>query len=112
VTSRRRWSPARAISAWLTSQLFARQLIDFLLLWMVFKGANAFAAMRAGLPLLAFRPGTEAVAFAFECLAFLVFLRHDREDLLLASLGLGRPLVLLPFALVHTGLSLAVAALV
>ena len=77
---------------------------------MVFKGANAFTAARAGLPLLAFRPGAEAIALAFECGAFLVFLRRNREDLLLESLGLDRPLVLLPFALVHAGLSLAAAA--
>ena len=111
MTGQRRWSPARAISAWLTSVLFARQLGDFLLLWLVLKGANAFTAVRAGLPPLAFRPGAEAVALAFECLALLAFQRRNREDLLLASLGLGRPLVLLPFALVHTGLSLATAAL-
>jgi hypothetical protein len=111
VTGQRRWSPTRAIGAWLTSQVFARQLGDFLLLWMVFKGANAFTAMTAGLPPLAFRPGAEAGAFALEYLAFLAFLRHDREDLLLASLGLDRPLVLLPFALVHAGLSCAAATL-
>jgi hypothetical protein len=111
VTGQRRWSPARAISAWLTSLLFARQLGDFLLLWIVFKGANAFTAVRAGLPPLGFRPGAEAVAFGFECLALLAFLRRHREDVLLASLGLDRSLVLLPFALVHAGLSLAAATL-
>jgi hypothetical protein len=111
VTGQRRWSPARAISAWLTSLLFARQLGDFLLLWIVFKGANAFTALRAGLPPLAFRPGAEAVAFGFECVALLGFLRRHREDALLASLGLERSLLLLPFALVHAGLSLATAAL-
>jgi hypothetical protein len=110
VTDQRRWSPTRAISAWLTSLLFARQLGDFLLLWIVFKGANAFTAVRAGLPPLGFRPGAEAIALAFECFALLAFLRRHREDALLASLGVERSLVLLPFALVHVGLSLASAA--
>jgi hypothetical protein len=101
----------RAIGAWLTSLLFARQLGDFLLLWIVFKGANAFTAVRAGLPPLAFRPGAEGVALALECVAWLAFLRRHREDVLLASLGLDGFLVLLPFALVHAALSLAVATL-
>lgn len=111
MTGARRWSPARAVSAWLTSPLFARQLGDFLLLWIVFKGANAATAVRAGLPPLAFRPGSEAAALGFECLALLVFLRRAREPVLLANLGLGRVTVLLPFAALHAALSLGLAAL-
>lgn len=107
----RRWHLKRALQAWLASRLFARQLADFLLLWIVFKAANAYTAAAAGLPLLAFRPGTEAVALAFECVALLGFMRRHRETLLLASLGLDLPLVLAPFALLHTFLSLAASAL-
>lgn len=106
-----RWRPGRALRAWLSSPLFARQLADFLLLWLVFKGANGYTAVKAGLSPLGFRPGTEAVALTFECLALLVFMRRHRETLLLASLGLDLPLILLPFALLHTTLSLAVSAL-
>jgi hypothetical protein len=106
-----RWQPGRVLRAWLSSRLFARQLVDFLLLWLVFKGANGFTAVRAGLSPLGFRPGTEAVALTFECLALLVFMRRHRETLLLASLGLDLPLILLPFALLHTTLSLALSAL-
>ncbi|HMA41988.1 MAG TPA: hypothetical protein VKP10_18125 [Gemmatimonadales bacterium] len=105
-----RWQLGRALRAWLSSRLFARQLADFLLLWLVFKGANGFTAIKAGLSPLGFRPGTEAVALTFECLALFVFMRRDRETLLLASLGLDLPLILLPFALLHTTLSLALSA--
>jgi hypothetical protein len=105
-----RWHPGRAIRAWISSRLFARQLADFVLLWLVFKGANGFTAVRAGLSPLGFRPGTEAVALAFECAALLVFMRRHRETLLLASLGLDVPVILLPFALLHTTLSLAASA--
>lgn len=107
----RGFSRERALRAWLSSRLFARQLADFVLLWMVFKGANGFTAVQAGLSPLGFRPGSEAGALTFECLALLVFMRRQRETLLLASLGLDLPLVLLPFALLHTILSLAVSAL-
>ena len=107
----RPWRLDRALRSWLSSRLFARQLVDFLLLWLAFKGANGFTAVRARLSPLGFRPGTEAVALTFECLALLVFMRRHRETLLLASLGLDLPLILLPFALLHTTLSLALSAL-
>ncbi|MGH7614296.1 MAG: hypothetical protein ACREMW_09705 [Gemmatimonadales bacterium] len=99
-----------AAFAWVTSPLFARQAVDFTLLWLVLKAANAMTAMKAGLPPLEFRPGVEAGALAFECVALLVFMRRAREDVLLANLGLGVPVVLLPFAVLHILLS-GVAAL-
>lgn len=111
MSAERRWHAGRALDAWLSSRLFARQFVDFVLLWIVFKAGNAYTAHYAGVPLFAFRPGTETAALAFECLALLGFMRRHREDLLLASLGLDLPLVLLPFALVHVSLSLATAAL-
>lgn len=107
----RPWRLGRALRAWLSSRLFARQVADFVLLWLVFKGANGFTAVNAGLSPLGFRPGTEAVALTFECLALLVFMRRQRETLLLASLGLELPLILLPFALLHATLSLGLSAL-
>jgi hypothetical protein len=111
VSADRTWSAGRAVRAWLTSRLFARQLIDFLLLWMAFKAVNAGTALNAGLAPLAFRPWAEAAALGFECGALLVFLRGARERVLLANLGLDVPLVLLPFFLLHVAMSLGVAAL-
>lgn len=100
-----------AVRAWLASPLFSRQAVDFALLWLVLKSANALGAARVGLAPLGFRPGVEAGALAFECFALLVFMRRAREDVLLANLGLGVPVVLLPFALLHILLSVVVAAL-
>ncbi len=88
-----------------------RQLGDFLLLWVVFKAANAATAANAGLALLAFHPWAEAAALGFECVALLAFLRRARESVLMANLGLDVPLVLLPFCLLHVAMSLTVAAL-
>jgi len=100
-----------AVRAWLASPLFSRQAVDFALLWLVLKGANAMAAAQVGLTPLGFRPGAEAGALAFEWFALLVFMRRAREDVLLANLGLGVPVVLLPFALLHILLSAVVAVL-
>lgn len=100
-----------AVRAWLASPLFSRQAVDFVLLWLVLKGANAMSAAKAGLTPLGFRLGVEAGALAFECFALLVFMRRAREDVLLANLGLGVPVVLLPFALLHILLSAFVAVL-
>ena len=100
-----------AVRAWLASSLFSRQAVDFALLWLVLKGANAMSAAKVGLAPLGFRPSVEAGALAFECFALLVFIRRAREDVLLANLGLGVPLVLFPFALLHILLSAVVAVL-
>ena len=106
----RRWSGTRALRAWIRSPLFAHELRDFLLLWLVVKSANAGTAVHAGLPPLAFRPATEAAALAIECVGFWVFARRAQEHVLLANMGIGVPLLLAPFSALHVALGVLLAA--
>ena len=106
----REWRKTQAIRAWLRSPLFVVELRDFLLLWVVVKGANALTALQIGLPALGFRPATEAVALAIECVGLWVFTRRAREHLVLANLGIGLPLFLIPFTTLHLAFGLALAA--
>lgn len=110
VSPERRWSGTRALRAWIRSPLFAHELRDFLLLWVVVKGVNAVTAAQAGLPPFAFRPATEAAALAVECVGVWVFTRRAREHVLLANLGIGLPLFLAPFTVLHLTLGLILAA--
>jgi hypothetical protein len=110
VSEARRWAAGRAARAWIEGPYFPRQLRDFLLLWMVFKAANVATAVIAGVPPLGLRPATELAALAFECLGLFVFLRRAHETVPTANLGLSLPLVLAPFAVLHTILALLLAA--
>jgi hypothetical protein len=110
VSARRRWTVRRAAWVWLTGPYFPRQLRDFVLLWAVFKGVNIVTAIRAGVPPLGFRPATEVVALGFECAALLVFARRARELVPAANAGMSVPLLLLPFAVLHTALGLVLTA--
>jgi hypothetical protein len=81
----------------------------FLLLWVAGKAANAVTAGTLHLPPLGFRPATELAACAAEVFVLWAFIRRGNEDVLLGNLGVDRRTALGPLALLHFGLSAALA---
>lgn len=104
-------SGVAAYRAWLASPLFRTTLVSFLLLWVLAKGMLAAGNAYAGAPPLTFRPYPETVACILELVTLAHFIRRRAEDVLLGNLGLGLPIVLVPFALLHFVLGGALAAL-
>ena len=94
------------LARWLRSVLFRSYLWDFLLLWLLVKGVNVLVARFSGLPMLAFRSGSEIIACGIELLALREFIRRRDEDILLANLGWPVAAALAPLVLVHIVLSL------